>query len=558
MVDGDPEALIMIRLLPLIGLLAMATALAACGDDTLSSTTCTVGTTNPCPCPDGSQGTQTCDNTGGFGLCSCASPGGACGVINQVNACTCSDGTAGTMSCGSTLTWGLCSCAGGTGSTGGACTPGAKQTCITSCGSSIGSQTCPNTGVWGTCVPPAEECNGVDDDCDGKADENLHRACQTACGVGTESCLNGSWQGCTAQEPGEEVCDGKDNDCDGKVDLAANGTPLEQDCFSDCGQGSQTCINATWGACSAAPTKEICDGLDNNCDGFVDNADGGCNCAQGQTQPCGTTAGTCKQGEQTCLSGGVWSECGGANYQGPVDEACDGLDNDCDGQTDEGNPGGGMVCGTANNSQGGAFSTTLPCTLGLLSCVQGQIQCVGGVDPLPEVCDEIDNDCDGQVDEDPTGDQYEPNDTCPVPEDLGYVLENQGWSAFQGNIFPSGDEDWFRITAKELGDTCVNGSEGSYTLEAQLSSPGVDYDICISSSCSGTEDCSFQGVGQIDTASSESWQGTCGVNDDKIFYVQVKGYTADDLDACKPYTLELRMVSQGGSDSSGIPDFEEF
>jgi MYXO-CTERM domain-containing protein len=64
----------------------------------------------------------------------------------------------------------------------------------------------------------AEVCDGVDNDCDGKVDEDLSRACSNACGAGTETCSNGAWGGCDAPQPTAEVCDGIDNDCDGQVD----------------------------------------------------------------------------------------------------------------------------------------------------------------------------------------------------------------------------------------------------------------------------------------------------------------------------------------------------
>lgn len=44
--------------------------------------------------------------------------------------------------------------------------------CTTSCGST-GQTTCAGGCLWGTCVPPAETCNGKDDDCDGQKDEDL-------------------------------------------------------------------------------------------------------------------------------------------------------------------------------------------------------------------------------------------------------------------------------------------------------------------------------------------------------------------------------------------------
>jgi hypothetical protein len=65
----------------------------------------------------------------------------------------------------------------------------------------------------------AELCNDVDDDCDGTVDEDLSRACTTACGGGTERCTRGAWGGCTAPLPTTEVCaNAMDDDCDGMTD----------------------------------------------------------------------------------------------------------------------------------------------------------------------------------------------------------------------------------------------------------------------------------------------------------------------------------------------------
>lgn len=66
-----------------------------------------------------------------------------------------------------------------------------------------------------------ESCDNADNNCNGLVDEELVRDCSNLCGAGTEFCSAGSWARCTAPTPSAEICNGRDDDCDGTVD---NGT----------------------------------------------------------------------------------------------------------------------------------------------------------------------------------------------------------------------------------------------------------------------------------------------------------------------------------------------
>ncbi len=271
---------------------------------------------------------------------------------------------------------------------------GINIACATDCGSGI--KRCIN-GNYGECEVPvsAEICDGHDNDCNGQVDDGLSRTCTTSCGVGVEKCNNGHWGECEVPVSAE-VCDGQDNDCNGQIDENCDCTPgTEQKCGLDkgrCKPGTQRCkSDGTWGECENAvtPIPEVCDGReDEDCDGYTDED---CKCVNGTTSPCGqSSVGICKMGTQTCQNG-TWGECVGAVY-GEEDDPCDGLDNDCDGQVDEYCEcieGKEIACGS---NQGTCESGTQTCEHGYWT------GCKGNIGPIEEFCDGLDNNCDGITD----------------------------------------------------------------------------------------------------------------------------------------------------------------
>jgi formylglycine-generating enzyme required for sulfatase activity len=213
----------------------------------------------------------------------------------------------------------------------------------------VGFQACEG-GRFGACqdqiVPTDEACDGDDTDCDGEVDEgDLSVACYegppgtenvAACRGGRAACVDGAHGACEGQVlPGAETCEGSDQDCDGQVDEAF--PEQNQACSAGVGacrrDGRVVCRDATpaCGAVADMPAEETCNAADDDCDGATDEGDLSTACYGGP--PGSEDLGLCHAGEQVCANGALGA-CEG--QQLPVAEVCNGEDDDCDNETDEG------------------------------------------------------------------------------------------------------------------------------------------------------------------------------------------------------------------------------
>ena len=286
-----------------------------------------------------------------------------------------------------------------------------------------------------------EVCNGIDDNCDGVVDEGVMQtfyADADGDGFGDpdtaiEACSapadhTNSATDCDDTDadvfPGAtEVCDGLDNNCDGTEDEGVGGEwayDLDGDGFGDpdntvtgCEAPDNTVDLADATDCDDSAgdvfpgALEVCNEIDDNCDEVVDegvqstyyiDTDGD---GWGALSP---TTDACAEPEgYSALPG----DCDDSNAHVSPDatEVCNELDDDCDSDVDEPDAADALTWYADRDTDGyGDLSNTAPgCTApsGYIAdntdCDDAAILVNPGAD---EICNTIDDDCDGLVDDD--------------------------------------------------------------------------------------------------------------------------------------------------------------
>ncbi len=425
-------------------------------------------------------------------------------------------------------------------------------------------------------------CDGLDNDCDGRTDaadqdfQPAGEACELQAGVcagatrRAGACVEGVWSLCGAgdysarsahyEDAFEGLCDGRDNNCDGQVDggFAWHGGNIGEACdgVGACGPGVVECAPSRAAVvCSTNPlgsasqaAAEQCNNSDDDCDGETDEAAD----LDVDASDCGR-AGVCLGLPVARCAGGAWV-CDSAGIPGYGSEICDGLDNDCDGATDEGF--------TASGRALGAPCGPSSCPNGVVICTANgaAAACSSDVDASMELCDGVDNDCEGGTDE-----SLVYFDLILGARNVGQPCSGRGacgggtvecgsrLRATCSTLIDGSDSEAIVERCNGIDDDCDGLTDEGFSWRgtalgqqcAGVGMCGVGVVVCSSDAARAT--CSTLGDGTASKASAE----TCDGQDDDCDGATDEGVVASASDCpsegvCRPEMLDARCTGIGG------------
>ncbi len=288
-----------------------------------------------------------------------------------------------------------------------------------------------------------EVCNAADDDCDGEIDEGLTStwygdadgdgygdpaALLEVCDVPAGASANAD--DCDDSDPdvapeAEEQCDGIDNDCDGEIDEDGGSLWFDDadgDGYGDVTTAAWACVpdvdqvadssdcDDTRDAVNPAAV-ERCNGVDDDCDGLTDEDDAtdaeawyndndrdGYGAASVVTYACDDPGVGWVSGDTDCDDDAATVHPGAVEVCNLIDDDCDGL---IDGD-DPGSTGGGTWYADRDGDSFGDPALSVSACSAPAGFVASSTDCddtSADVSPIdPEVCDGLDNDCDGLID----------------------------------------------------------------------------------------------------------------------------------------------------------------